>query len=310
MKKLTLFIHVALVGAFIASPVKAEGLMFDASALAESDRQRLAAQIAQAKRDDPEAFSLVRGVKGYKPEHYRRFRRPIPLVSRELKRIGPRAVMPLIEAIAFRGWERGRSTHNDWAALRAGMLDALGSYRDSRATAVLVEALRIAQRADVRAGAARGLGHVCDDQASRTLMRASQQPALRRAGWIGLGHCRREESVRRLAAELGQTRSQRDVVLLGRALGHAASSWGWAADGPARQREGLRAREAATVAAGRAIVKFGGDVEVRRSLSVALTMAAHPEARRLLAAPRRQASVAVAEQLDAVIATIERRSRR
>ena len=74
----------------------ADGLAVKTNQLPAKSRVQLQAEIAKFKQAQPKAFQEVRDVQGYRPETYRKFRNPVPMVGRELRRLGKSALLPML----------------------------------------------------------------------------------------------------------------------------------------------------------------------------------------------------------------------
>lgn len=298
---------VALAVSLGASTAAADGLIAAPADLPAKERNELAQAIAAYKKAHPEAFEAVRNVKGYKPEYYKNLRRPVPMVGRELRRLGPQALLPMLEALAFDVWERDGATDEEWRALTVGMLEAVGHLRDPKSSVVLQAAFAKAQHPDLEVTAAEALGQLCNDPALTTLESALGGDD-RSVAIQGLGQCRSEAAATILANELDRSTTPGEAALIGRALGVLSSSWAWKAMGPARKAEGLKVGRIATGALVRGFVRFGGDAQ--EAMRVGLTMASHPEIRAIAQKHRGGADAATSRRLDAVVTVIERRAKR
>jgi hypothetical protein len=288
-----------------ASTAWADGLLAAPSDLPVKERNELAQAIAAYKKTHPEAFEAVRNVKGYKPEHYKKFQNPIPMVGRELRRLGPSALLPMLEALAFDVWARDGATEAEWRALAVGMLEAVGHLRDDKSSAVLQAAFAKVTHPDLQVTSAEALGQLCNDPALATLEGALATQK-RTAALTGLGECRREQAATRLAAELDKAKSPAEAEVIGRALGVVSSSWAWQAMG--QKAEGLKVGSIATAALVRAFVRFGG--EAQEAMRIGITMASHPDVRSIAQKHRAGADAATSKRLDALITVIERRAKR
>jgi hypothetical protein len=301
----------------------ADGLVAKATDLSLAERTALQSQIDAHKLKHPAAFAAVRNVEGYKPEHYMKFRNPTPMVGRELRRLGRRALLPILEALAFDVWPRGAATTREWVALEIGMLEAVTALRDARSQAVLRAAFRNATDPSVSRAAAEGLGALCNAadpssmQSSSASLAAASLAKLskalvgrRRAAAIaGLGECRRHGSATRLIAELDATASASDAATIARALGTLGSSWAWSALGSQRKAEGSTIRAATADALVRAYVRIH-DAAARAAIGDGLGMVAHSTTRALVRRHAGGADAATRRRLDALATRSERRARR
>lgn len=292
----------------VTSVAGAAGLVAAPVDLPGGDREQLRAAIAEHRALHPEVFEAVRNVKGYKPEHYKTFRNPIPMVGRELRHLGKDALLPMLEALAFEVWPRGAATDPEWEALEVGMLEAVAALHDPRSGSVLRAAYRIPQAAATRRAAAEGLGLLCD-AASLSALTAGLSDARRGAAIWGLGHCRTEVAAERLVAALDGARSAGEAGEIARALGMLGSSWAWQAMGSERAVQGVAIRASVAAALVRGYVRFAED-GVRAHLASSLGMVAHPATRDIVAKHGGRADAVTRRRLDGLATRIERRARR
>jgi hypothetical protein len=293
---------------FVSSVASADGLVAKSSDLTTAQRQALVSQINAFRAENPEAFAAVREVEGYKPETYKQFRNPIPMVGRELRRLGPQALLPMLEALAFDVWPRGRATDKEWDALKIGMLEAVGRIGDPRASQVLRAAFRNGHAEGVTRAAAEGMGSLCDAP-SFAALQAALSTKTRSSAIAGLGQCRTLESANVLAAEMAATQSARDAALIAKAMGNLGSSWAWEAMGADQAQIGLQVRELLAGSLVRGFVRFDDDAS-RDAHSLGLGMLALPNLSKLVVKHAGQADAATRTRLDRLAARIERRARR
>ena len=302
-------------GLLVASTASADGLVASAGELPDSARQQLEQAIGEHRAENPAIYQTVRNVRGYKPGFYKKQRNPIPLVGRELRRLGPEALLPMLEALAFDVWERDGATDAEWRALKVGMLEAVGAARDLRSAPVLQVAFTKDLHPDVLRAAAQSMGDICDDT-SLSMLDAALSTSKRGAAIVGLGHCRTAAAAGLLTAQLDKTKSAAEAAPAGqptlqrfiaRALGFLSSSWAWRALGKSRHAEGLQVRRMASEALVRAFVRFDG--RARTGARVGLTMAEHPDIRSIASLHRGAATTTVIKALDVVIHKVEKRTR-
>jgi hypothetical protein len=286
----------------------ADGLVAKASDLTPARRALLQGQITTFRAEHPEAFEAVRHVEGYKPEHYMQRRNPVPAVGLELRRLGPRALLPMLEALAFDVWPRDGATDREWNALRIGMLEAVGHLRDARASDVLRVAFLGAHRADVTRAAAEAMGLLCD-KPSFTLLTDALSGTKRGAAIAGLGHCRTLEAAKLLAGQLKSAKSSGEASEIAAAMGQLGSSWAWEAMGAEQAALALRVREVLATELVRGFVRYSDRLS-REAHSKSLGMVAHPSTSALVARYARDADAATRARLERVAARIARRSHR
>jgi hypothetical protein len=314
MKRIKIALSVAaLSAAFCLSGGVAyakDGMATQASQLSESARASLAKEIEAFKVSNPEAFEAVRNVQGHRPETYKRFRNPIPVVGRELRSLGPNALLPMLEALAFDAPVRATLTDREWEALTVGMLEAVGVLRDARSGPVLRAVFEgSGKTAPVLKAAAIAMGRLCGDADLALLTKRSLAgDALRIPAIHGLGHCMRAASAKHLAGLLAASPDDATAEVLGEALGTVASSWAWKTLGPAAEAEGASVREIAAKALVAGFVRHGG--EARAQIKRALLMTEHKATPELIAKVRPSADAATAAELDKLAGQIARNAKR
>jgi hypothetical protein len=314
MRRIKIGLAIAAFGAALSLHAGAayakDGMAAQRAQIAEQARASLAKDIEAYKAAHPEAFEALRNVKGHKPEVYRKLRNPIPTVGRELRRLGPSALLPMLEALAFEAPARGGATDQEWTALTVGMLEAVGVIRDPRSGPVLRAIFEGGSGiAEVVRAAAAGMGQLCGDaELSVLIKRSAAGDALRGAAIAGLGNCRRLDSAKHLAGLLQAASDEASAELLGKALGRVASSWAWKAMGPAVEREGASVREIAAKALVGGFVRFGG--EARSEMRRGLLMTEHQATPELIARARPSVDAKTAAELDALSVQVSRASKR
>jgi len=295
-----------------ASPALADGLMARAEDIPAKERAELLQAIAEDKAQHPAIYDQVRNVSGYKPETYRKFRNPIPLVGRELRRFGKPALLPMLEALAVDVWARGDAKDNEWRALKVGMLEAVAHLRDTRAAEVVKISFAHAQHADVQRASAEAVGTLCAQDASMiTTLGTALKGSKRLAAIDGLGQCRTTEAAQLLVAELHKTKDATEADRIAHALGRLGSSWAWRAianKDKARGKEGLEIRRIASEALVDNFARFAG--KARAAHQVGLTMVQYPGLRGIAEQRRAQIDPSVYAQLEKVVARVEKRNSR
>ncbi len=288
---------------------RADGIVMAPSALAPEARVKLEQQIQAAKAANPAVFEAVKNLKGHRFEYYKNNRNPYPTVARELRALGPAALMPMLEALAVNQPERGSLTNAEWDALALGMLDTVGMIRDSRARPVLLAAFEAqGLRPKVLSAAGRALGRLGGDAELALLVKhAKDGDPLAPYAVGGLGWMRRVESAKHLAALLGSTKDAKLAAAAAEALGTVGSSWAWRALGKQRAAEGLEVRKICAEALAPSFVRSKGDVRTRSAES--LLMLEHPATVDLLRAAR-PAKGATAKAVDHLIVRVQEQAAR
>lgn len=303
MKTIKLVLSMAAIGAALllhpGVAGAAEGIGARPSSIAEPARASLLKEIDSHRAAHPEAFAAVLNVKGHRPEVYSQFRKPEPEVSRELRRLGPAALLPMLNELAFDAPPRGDLSDREWDALTIGLLDAVGVLRDARSGPVLRAVFEgsSARSASVQRAAAQAVGRLCGDAELGTLLkRAATGNAMELAAIAGLGECRRVESAKHLAGLLAAASDDASLQAIVSALGSVSSSWAWKTRGPSAEAAGLEVRAIAAKALVASFVQHTGDLrdQIRRSLS----LADHKGTPDLIARARSSADASTAAALD------------
>ncbi|MBK7580107.1 MAG: hypothetical protein IPI67_07855 [Myxococcales bacterium] len=311
MRTLRKLLASAILGSvlLIAPAALADGIGIGSSALPNDARAKLENDIAAAKASQPKAFLAVKNVKGHRPEHYSKNRNPYPTVSRELRGLGAPALLPMLEALAFKAPERGSLTDVEWDALALGMLEAVGVLKDTRASAV-VDAIFEAQglRDGVRLAAARAAGRLGGEAELKLLTsHAKSGDPLELAAIHGLGEMMRLESAKHLAQILSTTKDDAVATAAATALGTLGSSWAWRSLGPKAAPTGREVRRLCSAALIPRYARSKGSLRI--AASEALLMVDHPETLDLLRSERSM-SGADRKAVDALIAKVERQRKR
>jgi len=293
----------------LSSLASANGLAAKATDIPQAERVKLLAEIAALKQSNPTAFKEVHDVKGHLPEGYLKQRNPVPLVGRELRRLGKSALLPMLEALAIKEPPRRGAAAHEWEALKVGMLEAVGVLRDVRSAAVLHAIFKGKQSHPVEQTAGEAMGKLCD-ASSLELLRVSLSAGQKRTSAIhGLGQCRRLAAAKLLTAELATVGSPGEARLIARSLGKLGSSWAWQAKGPQWAAEGAKVRKLLAVALVRSYLRFG-DRDTRDAHRVGLTMVKHIDTRAIVNNEASSADASTLSALKVIAKRIEKRATR
>ncbi len=307
MKALTRLLGIGLF--LIAPSALADGISIAPSALPNDARAKLENDITAAKAAQPKVFAAVKNVKGHRPEHYGKNRNPYPTATRELRGLGPTALLPMLDALAFQAPDRGKLTDAEWDALAIGMLEAVGVIKDARASAVVGAIFEAGSlRPGVRLAAARAAGRLGGD-AELTLLtgHAKTGDPLELAAIHGLGEMMRLEAAKHVAQILASTKDAKVAAAAATALGTLGSSWAWKSLGPKAQATGLEVRKVCASALTPRAVR--GNAALRTAASEALLMVEHPDTLDLIRA-QRSVKGTDARAVDGLIARVERQQKR
>ncbi|MCC6749275.1 MAG: HEAT repeat domain-containing protein [Deltaproteobacteria bacterium] len=267
--------------------------------LGPRDWAALRAEIARARRTQPEAFAQVAAVRKNVARLDQRKRGAVAPISPLLKAIGPTALWPMLEMLAVQAAPRGELNASAWLALRLGLVEAVGTIRDARARPVLA-ALWLAPETLLVRAVAEALGRLGDDASVALLLdRAGREQGARRmAVYSGMGSCRRLRSTQALAKVLAAEEDPERAKVLVKALAEAGNSGAWRTSGAWAKGEEQAVRETSARALVAAFVKHGGDV--RQAASNGLLVVDAPATPGLIAQARARASGLVVEALDAL----------
>lgn len=197
--------------------------------LSAEARAALVADIAAARTADPQSFEAVAGVRGRIADLDANKRGRLAPIPMYLKNIGPNSVMPMLEAIAIEGGERGELTDSAWVAWRAGLIEAVGGQRDQRAESVL-RAILSGPEEDVLVvrAAAEALGKLGTDEAVSVLTVMAKTPGAKQLPVVqGMGACRRIGVAQALAEVLTGSTSPELTLAAIRSLGDVGNGHAW-----------------------------------------------------------------------------------
>jgi len=302
MKTRILLSTLVLAGvAWLGSPSTAfasEGVVLNPSALRAPDRASLADQIAKARASNPTVFANVAKLRTDLPRLDAQKRGRFVPVARLLRGLGRDALLPMLEELAVNAPARGSMTDSTWTAWRVGLVESVGSLRDSRSAPVLIAILE-SPHTDfmlIRAAAA-AYGKLGTDRAAQDLIRLSRTKGPKqRAILAGMGHCRRIAVASELARVLSSRPDPATAVRVARSLGDLGSAWAWQTSSLAGNKEGPAVRSVAAQALMDAFVNDDG--EVREMATKALLVVNDPSTPGLISAARSRAGADLLPALD------------
>jgi hypothetical protein len=283
------------------SVAHADGLALKAADLPAAARTSLASEVAAEKVKHPEAFEAVAAVQGHRPEVYKKFRNPTPSVDRELRALGPSALLPMLSALALEAPPMDGLGVREREALTVGMLNAVGVLRDARSGPVLRAALEKSEAGSrMERAAAEAMGRLCGDAEIAALSAHTAAGDTRRLAAIeGLGQCRRQASAKQLVGVLkAVSPGDPAAVAAAQAMGTLGSSWAWEAMGPKAAAEGEVVRKMAAQALVEAFAKLPG--EARTAAQKSLSLVEHPAAITAIDSARASADPETIVALDAL----------
>ncbi len=290
-----------------SSSALADGNVIAPSHLKPAERAQLVASVQAARKAHPKTFDAVRAVAGRAAAMDARKRGRLAPMGPAFKSLGPQALLPMLELVAVQAPARGTLSDSAWSALRAGLLEAIGSHRDPLARPVL-HAILEGPQSDfyvVRA-AAEATGQLGSDQDAALLIALSQAGGPRhRALLAGMGACRRESIARELARVLDTHPSEEIARVAVKALGDVGSAWAWKTPSVATHAsEEAASRALSAEAIVRAFVAYPG--ELRQACSNALMIVDAPSTPSAIAAAKTGAASDTIAALDALAARFAR----
>lgn len=259
-------------------------------------------QIARARQETPESFARVDAAVSQVAVLDARKRGTLAPVAPLFRELGPQALWPMVERIAFPP-EKVQGLEQDSAklALTVGLVEAVGELRDARLVPLWRDVLETSSetRLPVLRAAAGALARLETLEAAQTLIALARQGGPRgEAAQEKLGECRRWVVARELAAALEVQPEPETARRLARALGDVGSAWAWKTSGPTARAEEADVRRVAAEALVRALPRYPGDT--RQALSNAVLRVDAPETPALIEAARRQVDSSGQAALDAL----------
>lgn len=244
----------------LAGAAYADGLVIGPDALSARDRAALQAAIASARAQNPAIFTRLADLPAVAADMDARKRGPLAPIAPRLKSLGPHALLPMLELLAFEAPERGELTDSAWTAMRASLLEAVGRLRDSRAEPVL-HAVLDSSEADfyVLRAAVEALGKLGGPAAITHLSALARTAGPKQAAAIAaIGYCRCEAVATLLAQLLREAADEDTARVLARSLSDVANSWAWKLEPQARQAEWVRVHGIAEQALQGAVARWTG----------------------------------------------------
>lgn len=205
----------------------------DASELAPAARSALTTDIARARTETPELFRQVAEVAKKANELDAASRLPGAPLTMQFKPLGHRALLPMLDMLAFGTNVPSDLTATAKSALRVGLVEAIGIVRDARAVPVLAKlSLKESSDAELTRASADALGRIATDDAMVAL--GSALTTAEHAGGdryhallMGLGASRRPDAVALLSKKLDAAPSEATARAIAKSLGIAGNAWAW-----------------------------------------------------------------------------------
>ncbi|MDB5217423.1 MAG: hypothetical protein JWO86_5350 [Myxococcaceae bacterium] len=283
--------------ALSASASAAPGFAVDSTKLVAAQRTTLRTNIDKARLADPVAFHDVREIVSHAREADKHARGRKAPNSLRLAGLGTKALMPMLELVAFDAPPLAAGeTAADRASVARDLIEAIGLLKDARSMPVLVAILERESDVATTRTAAEAVARMDSDEAANVLVATVDKATGERATAIlaGMGSCHRTIVAKtigdRLAAHLDDA-SAHQVI---KSLGHAGSAWAWKTL-PDRSEE-AETRATAARALVTAFVQYNG--EAREAAAKALLVVDDAHTNALIEAARRSAPADTAVALD------------
>jgi hypothetical protein len=286
----------------------ARGLAVDASELAAKTRSSLKTDVEQARAATPDLFRQVYDIAQRANEIDAGSRRPGAPLTMHFKVLGPRALMPMLEMLAFDGHAPADLTPTAQAALRVGLVEAVGIIRDSRAVPILARIALRERDVDMTRASADALGRIGTDDAFSALVTALDSADAGTTGGgdrvlallAGVGSSRRVDGTKLLARRLDAKPDAVTAKALVKSLGTAGNAWAWKT--LTNRTDEATVRETAARALVKAYVAYPGEVRTAALNAILVVDDAHTTA--LINEAKRTASADQAAALDELAAKV------
>jgi hypothetical protein len=278
-----------------------QGVVLTVKELDKNTQTDLFAKIATARVKNPVAFKRVAEVVSRVPELDKQRRGPFATITLGLKRIGPDALMPMLEMLAVNGPPRGNMTPTAWTTLRVGLIEAVGIQRDPVAEPVLSAILDKETDYWVVRAAAEALGRIGSDASAKKLVALASKPNTRQKAVLSaLGNARRPIVARALAKIVATPLDYESAKLGVKALGDVGNAWAWKTPALAKTGEAGTVRSTAAKALVDSFVHLYRDKYLRTEIQKSLLLVDDPASPGLIEGAKNGASAELAAALDAL----------
>ncbi|MBX3207234.1 MAG: hypothetical protein KF764_19460 [Labilithrix sp.] len=284
----------------VAGPIDREVAAARMQAQQLADLRR---DVAQARSADPRSFAMVSNIVALAPEADARARGRKAPIALYLAKLGPGALMPALEMLAF------AFPRNVPAAaapvLRRDLIEAVGLLHDARGLAVLSAILDDpTEDAETTRTVTEAVARIGNDDAASRILAALSSARDERARAIlgGMGECRQLRVTEALAGQLRTTTDEATARVAARSLGRAGNSWAWQT--MTDRADEARIRETAARALVEAFVRHRG--EARDAASNALMVVDAPVTPALIVEARKSAPPETQKALDALAIRLTR----
>lgn len=290
---------IALISAIDPRPARAAApeAQVAAARMQPQDLANLRRDVERARTADPRAFAMVSNIVALAPEADARARAHKAPIALYLAKLGPGALMPALEMLAF---DFPRNVPAAAApVLRRDLIEAVGLLHDARGLDVLSailddpteepETVRTVTEAVARIG-----NHEAGTRILAALASAKGERA--RAILGGMGECRQLRVTEALASQLRTTTDEDTARVAARSLGRAGNAWAWKAASDRREEAAIRSTAARALVD--AFVQRRG--EAQGAAANALMVVDAPETSSLIAEARKSAPAETQKALDAL----------
>jgi hypothetical protein len=284
----------------VSGQAHAAGLEMDASALPAAARTSLAGDIAKARAVTPHQFANVRDLIANADALDAKSRKRGMAFTPRFKAMGPNALMPMLEAIAFDAHAPMPSTETARTAVRVGLLEAIGSIRDDRAVPVLEHVLDHGVDVHLVQAASTALARIGTDASVAILVRAqanaqkAEPGGTRERAILGGMHDGRRAAIAKVLAARLSNADEATAKVVAHSLGGAANAWAWSAIGDKAELAETRA------VAGKALVDLyaARTGEVREAAAKAVLVVDDPSTPTYLGSAKKGATADLVTALD------------
>lgn len=281
-----------------ASPSGAQAAAFRLPAQPFAELRR---DVARARAGDARSFAIVSDLVTLAPAANAQARARRAPVALYLAKLGPPALMPMLEMLAIDP-PRGVSAE-DAPAVRLDLIEAVGLLRDPRGLPVLSAILDDpTEDEDVTRTSSEAIARIGTDEAASKLVSAlATAPEGRtRAIVAGMAECRRLRVTEAIAERLRTAGDEPMALAAARALGRAGNAWAWRTK--SERSEEARIRETAARALVDAFVRRKG--EARTAAANALLVVDAPLTPALISEAKKTASLETIQALDSLTARL------
>jgi hypothetical protein len=278
----------------------ANGAVVHAAQLSDAARASLSQEVAKARKASPDAFLALDRIAQRLPEMDAAKRGRFAPITPQLKRLGSRALLPMLERAALQSPPRGSLSDSAWKAWRLALIEASSMHRDPRALPVYLAVLQGQDDDfDVLRVTAEAIGRVGDDAALQQLIDAARKAGPRQRGLLaGLGIAQRLTATQALAdaarGKLGQL-DDSTLHLVAKALGDAGSAWTWKL---AKEHKDEEAAVRSLAASALVDLFVANEGRPRQGATAGLLMVDDASTPQLIAQARKGATPALAAALD------------